>query len=129
MNDRAEIINFLKTVWTWAATYSIRDADCPKIAHYVDGAIRLLEAQEARVLTLEELPGHDGAVFVEYSPAHLNKDGEWMFVDFVPTYVKDRSVYLYTRRGQMVSYKQYGVTWRAWTGRPTEEQMEAEAWE
>lgn len=89
----------------------------------------LIGDQAPRVLTLEELPGHDGAAWVEYSPAHLAKAGEWMFVDFVPTYMQNRSVYLYTRRGQMVSYAQYGVTWRAWTGRPSEEQRETEKWE
>lgn len=83
----------------------------------------------ARVLTWEELPGFDGAVLVEYNPARLDRAPEWMFVDFVTVY-KPEAAYLHQQRGQLVSYKQsgYGVTWRCWDRRPTEEEREATPW-
>jgi hypothetical protein len=84
----------------------------------------------ARVLAWEELVGFDGAVLVEYNPDKLVLGPEWMFVDYVTVYDRNQTAYLYRQRGEMKSYKQsgYGVTWRAWTARPTDEKMEAEAW-
>ena len=86
---------------------------------------------EARVLAAEELIGVDGPVFVEYNPERLNNHSEWMFVEFVAEYVKPSKVYLIRKKKKKVVYnmdRAYGITWRCWDRRPTEEQRREEAW-
>ena len=85
----------------------------------------------ARVLAWEELVGFDGAVLVEYNPAKLSRVTEWMFVDYVTVYDRNQTAFLYRQRGEMVNYKQsgYGVTWRCWTSRPTDEQRGKVKWD
>lgn len=85
---------------------------------------------EPRVLTLEELPGYDGAFLVEsrrkgdmvwaswYADYELYGDGETVtrMVD-IDGEVDDRVK------------RMYGSEWRCWTSRPTDAQREATPWQ
>jgi len=81
----------------------------------VDDAIALLKAQEPRMLTMNEIPEHDGAVFIEYK----NGDEDWGIYVY-----EDGPFFKFNMltAGVMLPLEDYGVEWRAWTGRPTAEQ-------
>ena len=104
-------------------------ATCP-YDDILDRAIDMLKQDAPRLLQPWELVGHDGAVWVEYNPARLYMDGEWMFVDYTSGDDKIMTVHLLRRHGQTVSYKDtgYGKTWRCWTGKPAGEQMDTTPW-
>lgn len=133
MPDRTEIVDHLKVIWTWAATYSIHDADCPKIAHYVDDAIRVLEAQWPRVMTLDEIRGAlKTPVWRETKRRHKGLYNGWVLA-----YEIQRGMGITGERlgmtepsGRVGWYRleDYGKTWRCWTAEPTDEQREAAKW-
>lgn len=79
---------------------------------------RMQKALTPRVLTLNEIPEHDGAVFIEYHNG--DKQGEWMLflAEHNPylTFTNERGNRVYLETGT------YNDRWRAWTGRPTPEQ-------
>lgn len=75
----------------------------------------LMEAETPRVLTMSEIPEHDGAVFIEY----VDDAGEWA------VYVPEGAPYfafMTSKGGRWMSPGDYERTWRAWTGRPTPKQ-------
>ena len=87
-------------------------------------AIDLLEAQEPRVMTPTEAYTAD-FVYVEFAgvitPAlrtSNEREGH-------------RESYFATQQlgGEWMRWDDYGITWRCWTSRPTDEQGEAIAWE
>lgn len=81
-------------------------------------AAELLEALTPRVLTLNEIPEHDGAVFIEYIGEDMRD--EWMFflAEHNPylSFTNERANRVYLVIGT------YNDRWRAWTGRPSAEQ-------
>ena len=80
-----------------------------------------------RVLTLEELQSHDGAVLVEYNSGRINYEPRWAFFEYMNnTAVFLRFWRLYNEPGY--NKKSYGIVWRCWTERPTSKQMEEEKW-
>ena len=95
--------------------------------------LELLEEQVPRVLAFDELAGHDGAVFVEYNAARLNRPGEWAFVDFVTTWDTPARAWLIrkdtsSREIMPCLDRDYNTTWRCWTLRPGEMLADAVAW-
>ena len=102
-------------------------------AHILDVMALILEAPSVpRIITdFDELVGREGAVYVEYNQARCGLDGEWVFVDYIAQFDgKPTNIYLIRRHGAQVMYKTtgYGVTWRAWTDRPNQAEMEARPW-
>jgi hypothetical protein len=71
-----------------------------------------------KVLAIDEIPEHDGAVFIEYHNGDIQ--GEWMLflAEHNPylTFTNERGNRVYLETGA------YNDRWRAWTGRPTPEQ-------
>lgn len=79
-----------------------------------------------RVLTLEEIMMFDGAFIIEYNPERLSRDMNWAMFHFMD----ERWIHLW--RPRLIEHyarNQYGVTWRAWTSRPSDAQRAAEPWE
>ena len=98
---------------------------CSGIDDVVYDALALLKAQEARVMTLDEVRRHDGAVFL----ARDDGTGDWAICC---DEASDTLTFVHgSRRGHIASYKKdaYGPRWRCWTSRPTDAQREATAWE
>lgn len=87
----------------------------PCIGDYIEAITNLSavapKAQEPRVLDLSEIPEHDGAVFIEYKSG----DEDWAL------YIDEMQHSVVTTAGILLK-KDYGIEWRAWTGRPTAEQ-------
>ena len=96
-------------------------------------ALTLLKAQEARVMTLEELDElqEDDAVFVEIKPV---RDLTCMSVELVRFIEKTQDpatqIELHTTdsAGFYMTRKTTDPNWRCWTSRPTDEQREATPW-
>lgn len=101
---------------------------CLHTANALTAAAELLEAQGPRVMTLEEIPRHDGAVLFEvrnkdewavFSSWDRNRRSKWMIFAFGTNY------------GHVTGFNidVYGKTWRCWTSRPTDAQREAVKWD
>lgn len=101
--------------------------------HLCGDALALLKEQEARVLEYSEIEKHPlvwledndkedviPALFLQYNgwSAEFEVQDPDKYVDAIV-------------RSAMVSAvkKMYGITWRAWTSRPTEEQRKAVKWD
>lgn len=109
----------------------------------MDDAIELLKEQEPRVLTLEEMKSlstaNDDALYdrdMTFVWLEAAADG---YINITrPTYSfhpewgnEDDSFYVYyigTDVGDRLESCDYGKTWRCWTARPTDKQMEATPW-
>ena len=84
------------------------------------------KSRKPRVLTLEELMGFDGAFLIEYNPSILSREANWAMLH----YMDEKQVHIWRPRlVEHYAIAQYGVTWRCWTSRPTDEQREATPWE
>lgn len=132
---RSDLINGLQALWTWATFETIGKKDCKKIADLCDAALEALKDPPgaARLLTWEELYAPDGPVYVEYNPKRVTLKDTWMFVDYIndhPNWPNRPVALFYRQHGEMESYSAngYGVTWRCWDRRPTEEEKEARPW-
>ena len=99
----------------------------------VEIAIDALEAQEPRMMTLEELDGlqEDDVVFVEIKPVRDLTCISVELVRFVEK-VQDPATWveLHTTdsAGFYMTRKTTEPNWRCWTSRPTDEQREATSW-
>lgn len=76
-----------------------------------------------RVLARDEIAEYDGAVYIEEESGGditmaLCTEDYWPDMEF-----RDKMQSIYS------SGDEYGVTWRCWTKRPTDEQRKAEPWE
>jgi len=80
---------------------------------------------QTKLLTLDELYSHDGAFLVEYNPNSLSRSPMWAFLMFIT----NKAVHLQFPAGsEQYSRTQYGITWRCWAARPTEDEMQAAPW-
>lgn len=94
----------------------------PRCAELLTDAMALLEAQEPRVMTLEEALGGDEC-WVEYP------NGGCGYADCYLSYTtKGADIYRTMKHDFNVPLATYGKTWRCWTSRPTDEQREAVKW-
>ena len=82
----------------------------------------VLKAQEARVLTRDEIINANGYIWEEYS-------GMWAMTAVLIEYGMERIPYKGDYSTLELDWRSYGVTWRCWNVCPTEEQREAAAWE
>ena len=92
----------------------------------------LLKAQEPRVMTLEELEDAlDTVVWLDIPNTENLADGYSLIMAYSH---KNGFIFLESPFGDNPSqdrfeYKDYGITWRCWTSRPTDEQREAVKWD
>ena len=129
---RSDLINGLQALWTWATFETIDKKDCKKIAALCDAALEALNDPPgaAHLLTWEELYAPDGPVFMEYNPERVHLTDTWMFVDYIDDRHDKPIARFYRQHGEMESYSAngYGVTWRCWDRRPTDEERRNEPW-
>lgn len=79
-------------------------------------------AEEARIMTQDEIIGWDGYIWFEFSGMRAMKV---VLIDHGMVREPFRGDY----PTKELSWGNYQEKWRAWTGLPTEEQRKAEAWE
>lgn len=95
-------------------------------------ALSLLKAQEARVMTLEEIEDAlDNVVWLDIPGAENLADGFSLIMAYSR---KNGFVLLDSPFGDNPSqdrfeYTDYNKTWRCWTSRPTDEQRKAVKWD
>ena len=98
----------------------------------MNDALSLLKAQEARVMTLEEIEDAlDNVVWLDIPGAENLADGFSLIMAYSR---KNGFVLLDSPFGDNPSqdrfeYTDYNKTWRCWTSRPTDEQREAVKWD
>lgn len=98
----------------------ILDTTCYTRLH--TDALALLKEQEPRVMTLEEVRDSDDWMWIEYLSGYV----EWQ---------KQSDTFGYDEDGVMWNdatfycNDSYGIEWRCWTSRPTEEQRKAVKWD
>lgn len=120
MADRGQVLKALRacspgdTIWCQMRVKGQCDyAGEHCMARLLSDAAELLTP---RVLDLNEIPEHDGAVFIEYKSG----DEDWaLFVYEDGPFFKFNMV---ACGGVMLPLEDYGTEWRAWTGRPSAEQ-------
>ena len=101
---------------------------CFDIDVLLSDTLALLKAQEARVMSLEELNLDADESVICYSEFC---DSRVVNVTAPFCYPGDRLVqlpYIGTEYRNWVDPEQYGVLWRCWTARPTDEQRKAVKW-
>lgn len=118
MDDIDRLIGFM-------AIMQVPFMDAPDTLAYIEEVkivLKQAKAQQPRVMTLEEALGEDEC-WIEgrsgacgYGDALISDDGER--VDFYRPHCIDT-----------LDYYAYGIVWRCWTSRPTDEQREATPWE
>lgn len=91
--------------------------------------VELIKAQEPRVLTLDELKAWDGAFLLEYRAKTITTVWASYYADF--EHYGETVCRMIHIDGEVDDrlYTAYGVYWRCWSTRPTDEQREAEKWE
>ena len=97
-------------------------------------AVKALEEQEPRVLTLEELRslnGTDHFVWLEDNGGYTLNGGYALYDCYAEVTAYRNNVEL-NIFGSEVEFEpdneEYGKTWRCWSARPTEEQRKAVKW-
>ena len=86
-------------------------------------ALSLLEAQEPRLLTMEELTG-DGECWFE------GINGACGYADcYMCTGSQEVEVNRISRKPEYVLWEDFMKKWRCWTSRPTDEQREEVKWD
>lgn len=116
--SREEIIKGLLGIHAVTANYKgdqviLHNMPMKKLTGILYGAAELLTP---KILTLSEIPEHDGAVFVEYKSG----DEDWALYAY-----EDGPFFKFNMvacGGVMLPLEDYDIEWRAWTGRPSAEQ-------
>lgn len=97
----------------------------------VDDALTLLEAQEPRVMTLEEVLLADKPFFIE-KPSNEDGDKEWCGWGIVDTEDREAGTIMFAVIGKsqrlLCDVETMGEYFRCWTARLTEEQRKAVKW-
>lgn len=92
-------------------------------------AVKALDAQEPRVLTLEELRSLDGTDHFVW----LEDNGEYELYDCyaeVTTYQNNVELNTFGREVEFEpDNEEYGKTWRCWSAKPSNEKREMTPWE
>ena len=94
-------------------------------------AVKALEAQEPRVLTLEEVESSDNSVWLEkeilgWEPISVLVDKVGKYLD---TFIASGGLSFQGEKSNGHGYGDYGETWRCWTSCPTDEQRKAVKWD
>lgn len=124
MIDREKVIKNLEEVRRFIECENL-PAHTLKAKLVIDDAIALLEAQEPRVLTLEEVKMLDRDYYYLESMRSPGKELREIVGAYGITCVTWPSI---TWARQTMGDSGYGKTWRCWTSRPTNEQREAVPW-
>ena len=136
MVDREKVICNLGILRTWCAVNPKYDMglsvdDCRKSVKWIDDALALLKAQEPRVMTLSGVRN-----LKESTPVWLEdvykKDviGALFMRDYSGTKCVDFAIVRdWNHECVTANYMDYGIRWRCWTSRPTDEQREATPWD
>lgn len=102
--------------------YDEETGDC--FSRLAKDALELLEEQEPRVMTLEEVLSQEwDYVYIETEHRPYSKE--------IEAYCGTHTIYCSTtvvHKRQTSGDSEYGKTWRCWTARPTVEQREATPW-
>ena len=135
MPDREKVEEWARDFKAYVDELNIARDDYRGIMEYIDDALALLREQDPRLMTLEEVIEHYSLppVFVDDLSAQ-----EDYLEDIAPLYfdfpVAD-SFAVHWRGYHSVSRyldewkASYGMKWRCWTARPTDEQREAVKWD
>lgn len=102
--------------------------DRAKRIDIIHEAIAVLKAQEPRVMTLGEALRADWC-FVEIRK-YLRSGDLFYYDTFSGILVENSGIYVIHKRGTSayVDVDRYGIDWRCWTSRPTDEQRRAIPW-
>lgn len=105
---------------------TVNDTVCQSVRQaYTWGVIQgKAQAQKPRVMTLEEVKVSNDPVFFE------NKSGilcDWA----INCVMNGKHIFLTIRNASVQTYRidRYGISWRCWTFRPTDEQKATTPWE
>ena len=103
--------------------------DCTCGLDVPDDALKLLKAQRPRVMTICEIQSFDGAVYVDEpnNPVCL----KMLYCYEVGQRTYGHGYTFVDSDGDKVFYPAqcFGIKWRCWTARPTNEQRKAVKWE
>jgi hypothetical protein len=139
MPDREKVIFAIENCLSTDSVTECRKTECPFIScretcleWLLRSALALLREQEARVMTLEEI--RSGAVEVVWIE---DKNRRIFGSDIIPglwfrfsNVGEDEAVDIHIRDGFVgARLEVYGKMWRAWTSRPSPEQMRDTPWE
>ena len=93
-------------------------------------ALALLKAQEARVMTLDEVKGSIGeAIYFESRGTYMGKIVFPILPALFTPHGLMRYVHPQSSHFSELGLHDYGKVWRCWTSRPTDEQREAVKWD
>ena len=124
MADRENVITALSAALVQmhgCGRYTPEDVDELEKAAW--NALKLLETQQARVMTLEEVKALAEDDLVWYEHVGINRLGPRV------VYYTDYSRIVFTDGSEWhFELDAYGKLWRCWTARPTPEQREAMKW-
>lgn len=100
--------------------------ECPE--NLMRDALALLKAQEPRVMTLKEVKAKPDYAWIE----KLNSKKTYIVLFDFTAVLSDLSSYAHTwnhyGKDELLLLLLYNKTWRCWTSRPTDKQMEVTKW-
>lgn len=128
MTELKRIMTHLDILRTWAAVNPEFDMglsinECRKAVKWLDDAMDFLEAQEPRIMTLEEILSRTDqfACWMQW------RDGPFFLAVVRPR--EDIIDYVGINNAFVFFPEQYGKEVVIWTGKPTEEQRKAVKWD
>lgn len=130
MIDRDKVISNLQILRTWCAVTPSYDMglscrEREKAVGWLENALKLLKAQEPRVLTVDEVRNN----YMDY--VYIETNTGWLECTIMDSGKSNRyfCVLVYGRdECFMGSWKEYGKTWRCWSARPTDERRKEVKW-
>lgn len=133
MPDREKVIKELKSLYHLIALNGQVVSERAKLEAMedLDCAIALLKEQEPRVMTLSGVRNLKGSTPVWLEDVD-KKDviGALFMRDYSGTKCVDFAIVRNWEHERVTAdYMDYGIRWRCWTSRPTDEQREATPWE
>ncbi len=134
MADREQVIKSLKwLIFNFPLQENPKDDGdrmCNAIHVYAENAVKLLEAQEPRALTLDEVKASIGEpIYFESHGTYMGKTGFWILPALFTTHGLMRYVHPQSSHYSELGLHDYGIVWRCWSARPTDEKREATPWE
>ena len=131
-NNKLDVIDWLNDMANdddWPSYYS--DSEIRLLAK---DALELLKAQEPRVITLADL------WHMEHKPVFLQRKNSLLYMVEPAIVLKTERCYIPSLGDSYIFMREnkihdkywacgYNKTWRCWTSRPTDEQLEAVKWD
>ena len=131
-NNKLDVIDWLNDIADgddWPSYYS--DSEIRLLAK---DALELLKAQEPRVITLADL------WHMEHKPVFLQRKNSLLYMVEPAIVLKTERCYIPSLGDSYIFMREnkihdkywacgYNKTWRCWTSRPTDEQLEAVKWD